>query len=271
MGYASRTGTRRNLRALATAGWRLLISAAGVWRTEGMAYALDNGAWSAFQQGQPFDESAFVGLVDALGAGADWLVVPDVVCGGMESLEYSLSWLSRLRGVAPLLLAVQDGMTAADIEPHVAADVGVFVGGSTEWKEATLPIWVDVRENARSSAVYRGRPVDFPDTPRRPCSSAGGADLKSNLADLAGDLGEALGDVAATKRAILAWENAARDRWAACAWFLGETRALLALAGHVGNDSEFGSRVALLGADVVRVSDGEADLSILPVEGDHRG
>jgi hypothetical protein len=43
-GYASRTGTRRNLAALRDAGWRLLVSAEAELRTEGMRYALDNGA-----------------------------------------------------------------------------------------------------------------------------------------------------------------------------------------------------------------------------------
>jgi hypothetical protein len=37
--YASRTGTRRNLDALRERGWRLLVSASGVLRTEGFRYA----------------------------------------------------------------------------------------------------------------------------------------------------------------------------------------------------------------------------------------
>lgn len=44
IGYASRTGTRRNLDALRAAGWRLMVSARGALRTEGFPYALDNGA-----------------------------------------------------------------------------------------------------------------------------------------------------------------------------------------------------------------------------------
>src|SRR3546814_4879783 len=47
--YASRTGTRRNLDALRDAGWRLMVSARGVLRTEGFPYELDNGAWTSFQ------------------------------------------------------------------------------------------------------------------------------------------------------------------------------------------------------------------------------
>jgi len=116
------------------------VSARGVLRTEGFRYALDNGAWTAFQSGEEFDEAAFGLAVDRLGGGADWIVVPDIVAGGMRSLDYSLSWLPRLRGVAPLLLAVQDGMTPADIRPLVG-ELGIFVGGTTDWKELTLPLW----------------------------------------------------------------------------------------------------------------------------------
>lgn len=60
--YASRTGTRRNLDALRGAGWRLLVSATGVHRHEGFRYAIDNGAWTAYQAGTLWNESAFLRL-----------------------------------------------------------------------------------------------------------------------------------------------------------------------------------------------------------------
>lgn len=110
-----------------------------MWRTEGFPYALDNGAWTAFQQGTPFDEGAFLGLLDALGDGADWIVLPDIVAGGLASLDYSLSWLDRVPGHR--LLAVQDGMTAADVRSLLGPAVGLFVGGSTEWKLSTMRQW----------------------------------------------------------------------------------------------------------------------------------
>ncbi len=87
--YASRTGTRRNLAALRAAGWRLLVSAKGALLHEGFRYALDNGAWSAYQAKEPFDEAAFLRAIDRLGAGADWIVIPDIVAGGLRSLDYS--------------------------------------------------------------------------------------------------------------------------------------------------------------------------------------
>jgi len=142
MAYASRTGTRRNLAALRDAGWRLLVSAAGCLRSEGFPYALDNGAWSAFSQGRPFSEPDFTRALARMGRGADWVVIPDIVQGGHASLEFSLRWMRRVldeteRG----LIAVQNGLTESDVEGFLGPRVGIFVGGSTEWKLSTLPAW----------------------------------------------------------------------------------------------------------------------------------
>lgn len=140
--YASRTGTRRNLAALRARGWRLLVSRAGEWRTEGFAYALDNGAWSDFQAGRAFDEDAFERLIEKLGSGADWIVLPDIVAGGAKSLALSTRWMNRCLSVCDqVLIAVQDGMEAEHLEPLVGRNVGIFLGGSTEWKLATMAQW----------------------------------------------------------------------------------------------------------------------------------
>ncbi len=80
--YASRTGTRRNLDALRARGWRLLVSATGVLRHEGFRYGLDNGAWTAFQQGHPINLALFVIALFKLGRDADWVALPDIVGGG---------------------------------------------------------------------------------------------------------------------------------------------------------------------------------------------
>lgn len=145
--YATITGTRRNLAALAREGYRLLTTPDHLSRGEPpWAYGLDNGAWSGF------DEVAFTRAVDLLGEMADWIVLPDIVAGGLPSLALSLSWLDRLRGVNDLLLLpVQDGMELADVEPHIGGAVGVFVGGSTAWKEATMGAWAAL---ARRSGAY---------------------------------------------------------------------------------------------------------------------
>ena len=149
--YASRTGTRRNLAALRDAGWRILVSARGVLRNEGFRYALDNGAWTAFTQGEPFDVGAFEKALDLMGAEADWVASPDIVGGGMRSLELSESWLPRLIDARLVLIPVQDGLTASDVRPLLGNRVGIFLGGSTEWKLATMREWGEL---AREVGCY---------------------------------------------------------------------------------------------------------------------
>lgn len=157
IGYASRTGTRRNLAALRERGWRLMISPKGEVRTESMLYALDNGAWWAFRAGKPFDEDAFIAAYGKFGAGADFMVLPDIVAGGMTSLAYSLQWLERLIPLAcPAMLAVQDGMTCSDIAPLIGPQLGIFVGGTTEWKLATLLAWGKLARE-RGASLHVGR------------------------------------------------------------------------------------------------------------------
>lgn len=141
MAYASRTGTRRNLAALRAAGWRLMVSARGVLRSEGFPYALDNGAWTAFQKGEAFDIPAFERAYTLLGDGADFVIAPDVVASAEASLALTREWLPRLDAARLVLVSVQDGMRFGDVADLVSPRVGVFMGGSTEWKLANVVRW----------------------------------------------------------------------------------------------------------------------------------
>jgi hypothetical protein len=141
MAYAAHTGTRRNLAAMHEAGWSLLLSP-GKPRDARFAYALDNGAFGAWQRGEPFDVDAFDRHVSAFGDRAEFIVAPDIVAAGLDSLRLTAEWLPRLAGVGRRrLVAVQDGMTAADVRPYLSPTVGIFVGGSTAWKLATMRLW----------------------------------------------------------------------------------------------------------------------------------
>jgi hypothetical protein len=133
-----------------------MVSAKGVLRHEGFPYALDNGAWTAFQRGEPFDEAAFVRAVELMGNGADWIVLPDIVCGGMASLDFSMAWADRIRGIAPMMIAVQNGMEAEHIRSLIGPSVGVFVGGDSDWKETTLPLWGELCRE-RGALLHVGR------------------------------------------------------------------------------------------------------------------
>ena len=149
--YASTTGTLRNLVGLREAGWRLLAGPFDT-ATHGFAYALDNGAWSAYQQERAFDETAFARVYRSHGEGADWIVLPDIVAAGLDSLLFSLEWLDRLNDYQGLfLLAVQDGMKPEHVRPFIGKRVGLFVGGTTPWKLDTLPQWAEL---ARTQGVY---------------------------------------------------------------------------------------------------------------------
>lgn len=77
--------------------------------------------------------------VRAQGLAPRWVLVPDVVADRAATLE---KWRQYAPVAArygwPLAIAVQDGMTPADIPGN--ADV-IFIGGTTEWKWRSLPMW----------------------------------------------------------------------------------------------------------------------------------
>lgn len=129
--YVSRTGTRTTLEALREKGhWRLLVSATGVLRTEGFPYALENGAFTAYNQGLPFDEDAFVVALNLLARDADFVVVPDIVGEGARSLAFSMQWLPRVLDATQIaLIPVQNGIEPRHVESLLGPRVGIFVGG----------------------------------------------------------------------------------------------------------------------------------------------
>lgn len=156
MAFASRTRTKRNIAALKHHGWGWIVGPidCGGPILGGMPYCLDNGAWPAFEQGTPWDREAFLRSLDEHGAGALFVVCPDVVADREASLRLTREWLPHLLARPDLanvmiLIAVQDGMTFEDVEPLLTDPrIGIFIGGSTEWKEAAIipwGLWADAR------------------------------------------------------------------------------------------------------------------------------
>lgn len=121
------------------------MSRAGAWRTEGFERIVaDNGAWADFQADRPFDEDAYERFLDWLSrqVTADWIVLPDIVAGGSASLDLSVRYINRCLSLSPLvLIAVQDGMEDHHVASLVGPSVGIFLGGSTAWKLATMQAW----------------------------------------------------------------------------------------------------------------------------------
>lgn len=74
----------------------------------------------------------------------DFIVAPDRVAGGLDSLRMSAGFAYELRwwGWNEVALAVQDGMTPRDVDPVRNLFSVIFVGGSGDWKLATAETWV---------------------------------------------------------------------------------------------------------------------------------
>lgn len=126
-------------------------------------WCFDNGAYRAWERGVPWDSERFARYAlydDDLSMSRmqvqcyakrspDFAVCPDVVAGGKESLEFSVTWRCRLPSEFRWYLAVQNGMREGDVDAALAfceeeSSVfwGLFVGGDTRWKFRTAPAWV---------------------------------------------------------------------------------------------------------------------------------
>ena len=157
-GYASRTGTKVAIAGLSAADWGWIVGPLDMGGPilGGMSHACDNGAWPAHIAGRSIDIPAFLAMLNKHGPTADFIVVPDIVGGGMASLALTQEWLPILLAREDLqqphlLIAVQDGMSPQDVAPLLSKRVGIFVGESTEWKLETMPIWGAL---ARTTGCY---------------------------------------------------------------------------------------------------------------------
>lgn len=152
---ASWTGTRRNMAGLRAAGWGLILSPVHRFSRskswDEWEYGLDNGAWTAFQKKEEWSEEPFVRLVEQYAPCARFVVAPDIVAGGMDSLRRSEAWLPRLDAARIVLVPVQDGMEPRDVRSMLSNRVGIFMGGSTEWKWQRL---ADFAQLAREIGCY---------------------------------------------------------------------------------------------------------------------
>ena len=108
-----------------------------------MPVALDNDAFASWTTGRPWNEDAWLAMLTRVQWQAmtpRWVLVPDVVADRDATLR---KWDQYAPIAArygwPLAMAVQDGMTPADLP----TDALIFVGGSTAWKWRSLPMWCE--------------------------------------------------------------------------------------------------------------------------------
>jgi hypothetical protein len=143
--YVGQTRSRDWIKRLGRLGFGEMLAPPAKSPPRRLPVAVDNGAYTAFTAGVPWDGAWLLDELDyfdAAGFQPDFVVCPDIVQGGAESLRFSLEWAPRLSPRWPLYLAVQDGMSEADVAPHVGGFAGLFVGGSIPWKVRTGAAWV---------------------------------------------------------------------------------------------------------------------------------
>lgn len=106
------------------------------WQEAGCPIGLSIEDWDILWDSENFERR--LKLAEAVESDPYMAVTPDIPGGGLASLEFSLSWRMDLMNCWPWYLAVQDGMTQADVEPHLYMFAGIFLGGSDKFKGTAL-------------------------------------------------------------------------------------------------------------------------------------
>ncbi len=118
-----------------------------------MPYALDNGAFPAWTNGRAWEPQPWLDLLGwarQSGQRPLWVLVPDVVGDRAATIAAWHRWAPVAAAYGwPLAFAAQDGMSFDDVPADAAV---VFLGGSTEWKWASVSAWC-----ARFPRVHVGR------------------------------------------------------------------------------------------------------------------
>lgn len=126
-----------------------------------MPYFFDNGAYKCWKDNSEFDHELFIKKVWELEAKmqfgealeADFIVLPDIVAGGDDSLDFSLQWAEYMEENMPhisrynfLYLPVQNGMDIENVERVIKRRMvdGLFMGGTKDWKYSDAHKWVEL-------------------------------------------------------------------------------------------------------------------------------
>jgi len=157
------TKSKKIIKRLNALGWGRIWNEGRTYHSPKEPWALDNGAYAAYLNGTEFDQVQFLHrLRDAAQRAPhrpEFVVLPDIVAGGLASLELSEKWLGILHtdtmqerhGFTPIdyhtirgwpkYLAVQDGLLETHITDRIIREIaGIFVGGSNGFK-STAQLW----------------------------------------------------------------------------------------------------------------------------------
>lgn len=154
--------------AVRAAGHGQMVSIHAFRVPEAGRWAFDNGAYKDWIKKRPFSEALFLAKLAEVMTfqpcrRPDFAVVPDRVADP-QSLSISVEWRKRLPDELRWYLAVQDGMSARDVDAAltVVRFDGIFVGGTTDWKLRTGGEWVGFAHQRRMPChVGRVNPSRF--------------------------------------------------------------------------------------------------------------
>jgi hypothetical protein len=154
--YIGNTGTLRHHEVMKRNGWgNLHLANAFRMPKKGISWVLDNGAYSNWLHKKPFDETAFresLIRIEKCISYPEFIVCPDIVAGGYDSLRFSLKWLNEIPAGYPVYLAVQDGMQPDVISQYIELFDGVFIGGTLDWKLETAKDWIKLAHRYNKKA-----------------------------------------------------------------------------------------------------------------------
>lgn len=152
------TRSKENVAICSLKGWGRMFLESTPTPYPSEKWGFDNGAYGAWRRGERFPEAPFLRRLDRAHQTTfePYLAVcPDIVAGGLRSLDFSISWrLSRrLPSSWPWYLAVQDGMSCEAVERVSHLFDGLFLGGTDKFK-LTAFSWKRLADRCRLRFHY---------------------------------------------------------------------------------------------------------------------
>ena len=94
----------------------------------------DSGGFLDWKHDKPFDGDRYTRDMERIEATPYFALLPDILGKGEESLDLSVSYISKVRDDWDYYLVVQDGMTVEMVEDVIDSVAGLFLGGTNAFK-----------------------------------------------------------------------------------------------------------------------------------------
>lgn len=146
----------------------------------------DNGAFSSFTKGKPFDKAGYTSWLDDKLYGANWAVIPDVIDGSVEDQrDYMRGWPYPLHlscAVWHMALPLSWLAELIDTYPRIAfgSSGQYWKVNSPEWQERADQAWSLIERTNNRPWVHMMRGLKLADK-RWPFASADSTNVARNF------------------------------------------------------------------------------------------